>query len=372
MSAAPGGARLLVRGPIGALDGELYDMDANGAHLVSFGTPGASPLEWVDFAATWDGGAPAAIARRYTTDGRLTLSFLRGPASAGDAWSEARVDVSAPPLTRDQAPVEAQPLAIVREANGDLVAFDVAGGLAMLSAAGKLSQPAVVLPHVPRSVTALVVDGAAVFYVLTDMPQAAVADAGVGEGGGTEGDMEAGASTLEGGADGGAMDAGDAGNPRRGAVTDLDLHYIDRITHTAAGFIVDSLGPFNGTSTQSMDLANDQIAAIDSQHLVTFMSTIGDGDYTLFLIAPDATGTLKSNPICTNERCDNSTQWRGYSRLAVAPTGAVATNGGFPQGDPSANDNGLLTVLDVSSTPPRMSAAGSESSRVDHPCETVK
>jgi hypothetical protein len=363
---APGGARLVARGPMGALDTQIYDVDAAGGHLVKFGT---STLDYVDFAVTWDGGAPSIAARRYTTDGRLTVSILRGPPAAGDAWREAgRFDADVPPVASDVVPVVAQPIAIAREQNGDLVSFDIDGGFAVLSANDVLTQTPIALTGTPRSVTALVENGTAVLYVLTDAPFGDAADGGASEGGGGEG----------GAGEGGALEGGakEGGASNGGIVTTLDRHHIERIRHTTAGFVVDTLLEFGGPSTQHLDLINDQIAAVDSTHLVASMSSLGggpNGDYALFSLAPDKNGTWASNVVCTSERCENVGWWRGFSRLAVSPEGAIATTGASPQNDPAAPlDDGTVTILDESSTPARAVSVGDENSHVSHPCATVK
>src|SRR5262249_44435888 len=76
--AAPGGGRLLARGPVGTIDDALADVDANGPQVVPIG---AANGDHIDFAATFDGDTPYVLVGRYGLDASVTLAFLRGPAT---------------------------------------------------------------------------------------------------------------------------------------------------------------------------------------------------------------------------------------------------------------------------------------------------
>jgi hypothetical protein len=325
--AAPGGERLLVSGPAGALTGNLYDLDRSGAHLVPLG---AEPGDHVDFAAALDGATPYVLAARYHSGSQVTLTFLSGPAASGTDWSPlGSVDATLPaplPSSPTDAAVEGEPVALVREASGDLVGFELAAGLVTLSAAGTISQPALALPHPPLAAAATrSASGQAIVYLLTE----------------------------------------DA------SVTPLTMR-LDRIRHEGATFTVETLAivaPWQLTLVD--DRINSQVAAIDEHHVVVLAATIGDpsGDYWLFYLSEAADGSWSVEVPCVGTRCDNANLQRGYTRLAVGAGPLIAVNGGDPSG---GSLSGAVSVLDRSAGQWTATGAGAEGDFVFHPCEHVQ
>jgi MYXO-CTERM domain-containing protein len=326
---APLGGRIFVRGPAGSLVDALYDIDPAGANLVSFG---AMPLDHVDFAATFAGTTPYLLAGRYEQSGKLTLSFLRGPSAAGTGWvplgSYGAMLPQPLPVGANNAPVQGQPIALVQEANGDLVGFELTAGLAVLSASGTLTQPVVTLPHTPiDSVTAtLSPSGQAIVYLLADDT----------------------------------------------SVTPVRMR-IDRIVHSGTSWTVETLPVQAPWTVDSFNRMNSEIAAYDPTHLMVLEATIGDTTgYALYSITQATDGTWPLAVPCTDPHCDNANRQQvGFTRLAIAPGPIYAVNGGNP--DPNSADfNGDVQVVSQTTTGWSAAYPGPESEATVNPCETTQ
>jgi hypothetical protein len=274
--AGPGGGRLLVRGPMSDTLGEdLVDLDASGGAVQV--TTDAISYHHLDFAAVFDGATPYALVGHYAVDATVTLDFLQGPDATGGAWTSLdslQFTGPPPPTGSGDTPVQGTPLALVREANGDLVGYELTAGLLVLSG-GTLTRPALTLPHpsVTSAAATLDASGQAVVFLLAE----------------------------------------DTGTLR-----------LDRITHAGGVWAVESVTTDASWAGLHLDIINDQVAPIDDSHVVVQTIDIGNNQYNLYSITRDAAGTWTWEVPCTSYRCDNVGLQHGYTRIAVAPGPTIA------------------------------------------------